>query len=71
MFSTILVWAAFVLSSLVLLSLVYDVLRPRSDLEIQLERLQSYARGYSTYYSFWKVLTIVVIWAASGIFLFG
>jgi ABC-type sugar transport system permease subunit len=71
MFSTILAWAIFVISSIVLLLITYDGLRPRSEDELRMERLQAYVRGYRTSYSFWRILVIFVVWAASGVFLFG
>lgn len=71
MFSTILAWAIFAISSIALLAITYDVLRPRSEDELRMERLQAYVRGYTTSYSFWKILTIFAVWAATGVYLFG
>lgn len=71
MFSTILAWAIFTISSIVLIAIAYDVLRPRSEDELRMERLQAYVRGYRTTYSFWRILTVFAVWAATGVYLFG
>ena len=71
MFSTILAYAVFGFTSLVLVAIVYDNLRPRSDMEKLAEDIQAIRRGYRTVFSFWKTLVVFMIWAATGIYLFG
>lgn len=71
MFSTILAYAVFGFTTLILVAGAYDYLRPRSELEMRAERIEAIKRGYRTEYSFWKILTVFMIWAATGIYLFG
>jgi hypothetical protein len=71
MFSTILAWAVFVISSMALLAITYDALRLRSEDELRQERLQAYVRGYTKSYSFWKIFTVFAVWAVTGVYLFG
>jgi len=71
MFSTILGWAVFVICTVLLLAIVYDALRPRTELELSMQRLEAYVRGYSTTYSFWKIMAVFVVWAFTGVYLFG
>lgn len=71
MFSTILASAVFGLTTLMLVSAIYTILRPRSDAEKIAKNIQAIQRGYQVTYSFWRVLVCFLIWAATGIYLFG
>jgi hypothetical protein len=71
MFSTILAYAVFGFTALILVAGAYDYLRPRSELEKRAEKIEAIKRGHRTEYSFWKILTVFMIWAATGIYLFG
>lgn len=71
MFSTILAYAVFGFTTFVLVAIAYDNLRPRSELEKLAEDFEAIRRGYRTVFSFWKTLTVFLIWAATGIYLFG
>lgn len=71
MFSTILAYAVFGFTTLILVAIAYDNLRPRSELEKLAEEFQAIKRGYRTVFSFWKTLVVFLIWAATGIYLFG
>lgn len=71
MFSTILAYAVFGFTALILVAGAYDALRPRSELEMRAERIEAITRGYRTVFSFWKTLAVFLIWAATGIYLFG
>jgi hypothetical protein len=71
MFSTILAYAVFGFTTLILVAVTYDNLRPRSELEKLAEDFEAMRRGYRTVFSFWKTLAVFLIWAATGIYLFG
>lgn len=71
MFSTILAYAVFGFATLVLVAIIYNTLRPRSELEKLAEDIQTIRQGYRTAFSFWKTLVVFLIWAATGIYLFG
>lgn len=71
MFSTILAYAVFGFTTLILVAVIYDNLRPRSELEKLADEFQAIERGYRTVFSFWKTLVVFLIWAATGIYLFG
>jgi len=71
MFTTIVAYAAFIIISIIFVALIYEGLRPRSETEKSLERLQAYANGYTTETDWTKIFIPFLIWFASGWFLFG
>lgn len=71
MFSTILASAVFGFTTLLLVVVAYDNLRPRSDFEKLVDDIEAVRRGYRRVFSFWKTLVVFLIWAATGIYLFG
>lgn len=71
MFSTVLAYAVFGFTTMILVAAAYEVSRPRSELEKLAENFEAIKRGYRTVFSFWKTLTVFMIWAATGIYLFG
>lgn len=71
MFSTIVAYGVFILTSLVFLFLIVDALIPKSELEKTLNKLNAAQNGRSTRLDWRKVGVIFAMWFASGYYLWG
>lgn len=71
MFTTIVAYAALIIISIIFVALLYDGLRPRSEKEKSLQKLEAYVNGYTTKTDWRKIFILFLIWFASGWFLFG
>jgi hypothetical protein len=70
-FSIVVAYGVFALTTIILLALIVNALIPKSDLEKLQERLQSIKTGHTTKIDWRKVFVLFLLWAASGVFLFG
>jgi len=68
MFTTIVAYSVFGLTSLVFVALIIDALIPKNELE---KALEAYRKGYTEKYNFWKISLVFFVWFVSGWFLFG
>lgn len=67
MFSTILAYGVFTLTTVAFLALIIDAVIPKTDTQQALERLESYVSVID-----WrKVFVLFVLWTASGIYIWG
>ena len=71
MFSTILAYGTFTVTTLTFLALIIEPLIPKSDAQKALQRLERYASGKTTVLDWRKILVLFVLWTASGIYIWG
>ena len=71
MFSTILTYGTFTVTTLLFLALIIDALIPKTDAQKALERLERYVSGKTTVLDWRKIFVLFVLWAASGIYIWG
>lgn len=71
MFSTILAYSVFIITTIIFLVLIIDALIPKSELEKSKEELEQYISGKKRVTDWRKIFVIFVLWAASGIYLWG
>jgi hypothetical protein len=71
MFSNMVAWTVFGLTSLFMLVIVYDSLRTKSDIEVLAEKLKEIQTGRRQVYSFWRVLVLFAVWVAAGVYIWG
>ena len=71
MFSTVVAYSGFAITSIVFLILIADAIlnRKRNQRMSDLYRVSGYPRG--TAYMNWRMLFLIVVWVASGIYLWG
>ena len=67
MFSTIVIGAVFVISTLLIVALILDIVLSKTDIA----KIEEVITGKRKVLSFGRVLATVAIWIASGIYLFG
>lgn len=70
MFSTVVSWAVFVSTSLLLIAAAYETFRSKSEAEQALEKLNRYS-GKGTKISAVRVLIVFAVWFAAGVYLLG
>jgi hypothetical protein len=70
-FSVVVAYGVFVLASLAFISIIVDVLIPRSEVEEYIRRLNRAKEGYSTKYDWRKIAVLFLVWFGTGMFLFG
>ena len=71
MFSTILAYGTFTVTTLMFLALIIDALIPKTDAQKSLEQLQRQLSGKTTVLDWCKIFVLFVLWAASGIYIWG
>jgi hypothetical protein len=71
MFSTILAYGVFSITTIIFLVLIIDALIPKSELDKSMEKLEQYISGKKRVTDWRKIFVFFVLWAASGIYLWG
>lgn len=71
MFSTILSYGTFTVTTLLFLALIIDTVIPKTDTQQALERLESYTSGKKKVTDWRKVFVLFALWVASGIYIWG
>jgi hypothetical protein len=70
-FSTVLAYSVFVFTSLVLVFAIIGNLTPKSEVQKLREKLETYKTGRVMRTDWRKVVFFFLLWAVSGIYLFG
>ena len=70
-FTTVVAYAALVLTSLIFIVVIIDALTPKSDLEKAIDKLNVHVNGYTVRTDWRKVGVTFAVWFASGWYLFG
>lgn len=71
MFSTIVAWVVFAVTSLLLVAVMYEAMRRKSDAELAMARLKQVATGKVSKFSLFKLLMLFAIWFAAGVYVLG
>jgi hypothetical protein len=72
MFSTILAYTLFTITSLLFLAVIVNSLIPKTEAEKRMENLRNYANGKRKTVIDWrKALFAFFLWAVSGIYIWG
>lgn len=71
MFSTVVAYAGFVITSICFLMLVADAILNRKHNKMMADLYRAAGRNINTSYMNGRMLTLIVVWVASGIYLWG
>jgi hypothetical protein len=71
MFTIIVAYVMFGLTSVGIFAIIIDALIPKSKIEKTIELLEGYRSGYSTRYSYRKIGILLGVWFLTGWYLFG
>lgn len=71
MFSLIVAWIIFVISTVVIIYVLWDEFVPKSKMVRAIQAMENSLQGYTTKTDWRKVFIYFVAWSASGIYIFG
>lgn len=71
MFTTIVAYVMFGLTSVGIFAIILEALIPKSKMEKTIQALEAYRNGYTMRYDYRKITLLLSVWFITGWYLFG